>query len=202
MSIYGFETFLEFSTKTEIEILAKQAKKLGVSYDTRTKTEVRDSLRKKGIEALPNMHGYYWMEENGFLGERSKLGILATLLANRGTRDLVTVPAESKVTEVVGLLKLHGVSQLPVVDGDKLLGIISEKQLLERALEGERSNVEVGTLAQSNFCTVNANTDISVLTDLFRRFKVAIVLKDGMPTDIITRIDLIEHIGHLTGNGR
>ena len=104
--------------------------------------------------------------------------------------------------EVVGLLKLHGVSQLPVVDGDKLLGIISEKQLLERALEGDRSNVDVGSLAQPNYCTVDANTDISVLTDLFRRFKVAIVLEDGKPSDIITRIDLIDHISQLSGKAR
>ena len=79
VSIYGFETFLEFSTKTEIEILAKQAKKLGVPYDTRTKTEVRDSLREKGIEALPNMHGYYWMEENGFASKNGRIYPLATV---------------------------------------------------------------------------------------------------------------------------
>ncbi len=159
-------------------------------------------LPDNGSRYLSKVYNDNWMEENGFLGERSKLGNLSALLANRGKRELVTVPAVSKVTEVVGLLKLHGVSQLPVVHGDKLLGIISEKQLLQRALEGDRSNVEVGTLAQSNFCTVNAATEISVLTDLFRRFKVAIVLKEGMPTDIITRIDLIDHIGQLAGNGR
>ena len=67
------------------------------------------------------------------------------------------------------------------------------------ALQGERANVTVGTLAQPNYCTVNAQTDISVLTDLFRRFKVAIVLNEGQPTDIITRIDLIDHISQRAG---
>ena len=57
----------------------------------------------------------------------------------------------------------------------------------------------VGTLAQSNYCTVSAQTDLRVLTDLFRRFKVAIVLSEGKPTDIITRIDLIDHISQRTG---
>jgi cystathionine beta-synthase len=159
-------------------------------------------LPDNGSRYLSKVYNDKWMEENGFFGQKSVLGNLGTLLANRGDRELVTVPAKSKVTEVVGLLKLHGVSQLPVVDGKKLLGIISEKQLLERALEGDRSNVEVGTLAQSNYCTVDTHTEISVLTDLFRRFKVAIVLDDGKPQDIITRIDLIDHIGQLTVNGR
>ncbi len=156
-------------------------------------------LPDNGSRYLSKVYNDKWMEENGFFAEESALGTLGELLANRGERALVTVPANSSVTEVVGLLKLHGVSQLPVMDGDKLLGIISEKQLLERALQGARANVQVGTIAQSNYCTVSADTDISVLTDLFRRFKVAIVLKNGQPSDIITRIDLIDHISQKAG---
>jgi len=177
----------------------------GIKYLRRNDRENLNAvilLPDNGSRYLSKVYNDNWMEENGFLGNSSSMGNLAALLANRGHRDLVTVPAASKVTEVVGLLKLHGVSQLPVVDGDKLLGIISEKQLLERALQGDRSNVNVGSLAQPNYCTVNANTEISVLTDLFRRFKVAIVLNDGVPSDIITRIDLIDHIGQRAANGR
>ena len=156
-------------------------------------------LPDNGSRYLSKVYNDKWMEENGFMGESSSMGTLSDLLAGREDRELITVPASSSVSEVVGLLKLHGVSQLPVVDGDQLLGIISEKQLLERALQGERANVTVGTLAQPNYCTVNAQTDISVLTDLFRRFKVAIVLHEGQPTDIITRIDLIDHISQRAG---
>ena len=67
IAVYGFETYLEFGIKTESEIKAKHAKQMGIPYDKRTKMEVRDDLRDSGVEALPNMHGYYWMEENGFL---------------------------------------------------------------------------------------------------------------------------------------
>jgi cystathionine beta-synthase len=134
------------------------------------------------------------MEENGFLGSTDPMGTVGDLLGARKSRDLVTVPSSAGVAEVIGLLKLYGVSQLPVVEGDKLIGIISEKQLLERALTGDRSNIDVGSLAQPNYCTVDHDTNIAVLTDLFRRFKVAIVLEQGKPTNIITRIDLIDHI--------
>ena len=156
-------------------------------------------LPDNGSRYLSKVYNDKWMEENGFMGDIAAMGTLSDLLKGRGGRDLITVPASSSVNEVVGLLKLHGVSQLPVVDGEQLLGIISEKQLLERALQGERANVTVGTLAQSNYCTVSAQTDLRVLTDLFRRFKVAIVLSEGKPTDIITRIDLIDHISQRTG---
>ena len=151
-------------------------------------------LPDSGSRYLSKVYNDNWMQGNGFLTPPSSMGTLADLRQGRKSRDLVTVPASATVPEVIGLLKLHGVSQLPVMDGKKLLGMISEKHLLERALEGERANVDVGSLAQSNYCTISNDTDIAVLTDLFRRFKVAIVLEGGAPVDIITRIDLIDHI--------
>ena len=177
----------------------------GIKYlrrNDRAEMNVVILLPDNGSKYLSKVYSDNWMQENGFMGNDSSMGTLADLLAQRERHELITVDGSSRVAEVVGLLKLHGVSQLPVVDGDKLLGIISEKQLLERALEGDRSNVDVGSLAQPNYCTVDANTDISVLTDLFRRFKVAIVLEDGKPSDIITRIDLIDHISQLSGKAR
>ena len=158
-------------------------------------------LPDSGSRYLSKVYNDKWMEENGFLETRTTLGNLADVLANRGDRALVTVPASSNVPEVIGLLKLHGVSQLPVMDGDSLLGIISEKMLLERALQGERTTTTVGELAQSNYCTVDLETSIAVLTDLFRRFKVAIVLRDSAPSDIITRIDLIDYMSTMSGRG-
>ena len=70
--------------------------------------------------------------------------------------------------------------------------------MLERALTGDRSSVDVGSLAQPNYCTVDPDTNIAVLTDLFRRFKVAIVLTQGKPSNIITRIDLIDHFSAIS----
>jgi len=159
-------------------------------------------LPDNGSRYLSKVYNDKWMEENGFLESSGPLGTLGDLMEGRGERNLVTVPAKSSVPEVIGLLKLHGVSQLPVMDGKKLVGIISEKQLLERALQGDRTKSTVGDLAQSNYCTVDAATSIAVLTDLFRRFKVAIVLNNGTPSDIITRIDLIDHISQVSRQGK
>ena len=145
-------------------------------------------LPDSGSRYLSKVYNDNWMQENGFMETQQSMGTLADLREGRTRRDLVTVQASAKVTEVIGLLKLHGVSQLPVVNNDKLIGIITEKQLLERALQGERSNTDVGGLAQTNYCTISDDTDIAVLTDLFRRSKVAIVLEDGQPVDIIDYI--------------
>ena len=79
-------------------------------------------------------------------------------------------------------------------------GMLFEKNLLERALEGGGSNGPVDDMVSANYTTVDGNTEISVLAELFRRFKVAVVLDDkSKPVDIITRIDLIDYMSQLAG---
>ena len=96
------------------------------------------------------------------------------------------------------MLKLHGISQVPVVQDDQLRGVVFEKRVLERALEGSRGEVPVEDLVDASYCTVDRDTEVAVLTELFRRFKVAIVLDDdNRPVDIITRIDLIDFISQV-----
>lgn len=137
-----------------------------------------------------------WMRENGFLEPDSGLGTVADMRAGRGKkRKLIGVAPEARVPEVIGVLKLHGISQVPVVLEGKLQGVVFEKRLLERALQRDRDDVPVADLVDASYCTVDGDTEVSVLTELFRRFKVAIVLDEqNCPVDIITRIDLIDYI--------
>ena len=53
--------------------------------------------------------------------------------------------------------------------------------------------------AEANYCTVDLDTEISTLLELYKRFRVAIVLNENNePFDIITRIDLLDYINQVT----
>ncbi len=151
-------------------------------------------LPDSGSRYLSKVFNDAWMRENGFLEPETNLGTVQDILSGRGERALVTVSASSTVAEVIGRLKLHGISQVPVMDGDRLVGIISETRLLERALRGGSSDAPVRELVQADYCTVDRQTVVPVVTELFRRSKVAIVVEGSRPVDIITRIDLIDFI--------
>jgi predicted transcriptional regulator len=89
-----------------------------------------------------------------------------------------------------------------VLDEGKITGVLFEKRLLEKALEANRSDVPVSDLVEATYCTVDRVTEVAVLTELFRRFKVAVVLDDQhAPVDIITRIDLIDYISSIRPAG-
>ena len=81
--------------------------------------------------------------------------------------------------------------------GDQLLGILSENTLLHRALQGDPQQERIEPLIDLDFCVVHDDTEISILTELFARYKVALLFNGRQgPLDIITRIDLIDFIAN------
>lgn len=160
-------------------------------------------LPDSGTRYLSKVFNDNWMRENGFLEPEIGLGTVAELCVHKGRRNLVSVAPDTRVTEAIGVLKVNGISQVPVVEGGKVLGILHESRLLERALAGSRGDGAVRDIAEATYCTVDEKTEIGVLTELFKRSKVAIVIEGGgNPVDIITRIDLIDYISRVANAQR
>ncbi len=139
-----------------------------------------------------------WMEENGFMEASSIRGTVSDLLHAKSKRGIVTVAHNATVVEAVETLKAHNYSQAPVMEGDSLLGILTEKSLLHHSIKGYAAQENVKELVDMDFCVVHADTELYVLTELFSRFETALVYNDEKkPTDIITRIDLIDHMARV-----
>lgn len=156
-------------------------------------------LPDSGIKYMSKVYNDQWMKEMGFLDPDRGLGLVEAMLAERSDRTLISVSPDAKVTEVIGVLKVHGVSQVPLVEDDKLVGVASEKRLLEQALTGTGGHTPVRDIMEANYCTVDEDTEVHVLMDLFKRFRVAIVLDEAnKPFDIITRIDLLDYVNRRT----
>jgi len=155
-----------------------------------------------GAKYLSKVYSDRWMEEHGFLEPPARLGTVSELLEATGRRDPITAPESMKVAEAIGLLKLHGISQMPVVRDGKIIGLIHEKSLLENALSRGPVERRCGELADHNYCTVSPETEVTVLADLLRKTRVAIVLgANGAITGVLTRIDLIDHIARHGAQG-
>lgn len=166
-----------------------------------------DKAGQKVLVIMPDSGNRYlskifndnWMQENGFLEAGPGLGSVKDLRKFLSAdRSLISVPPSAMVTETIGVMKLHGVSRLPVLEDGQLLGVVSETSLLERALRGGGGNTRVRELATADYTTVEPESDVSVLMELFKRAKVAFVIRaEGKRhdvLDIITRIDLLDYI--------
>ncbi len=148
-----------------------------------------------GNKYLSKMYNDYWMLDNGFL-ERPQYGDL---------RDLILRPYAQKDTVVIGpndllvtayqRMKLYEISQLPVMEGERLVGILDESDVLMHVYGDEkRFRDPVSTAMVSKLDVLDVKSPIEALLPVFDRGHVAIVMDGDQFLGLITRIDLLNYL--------
>src|SRR5437879_144298 len=92
-------------------------------------------LPDSGSRYITKFYSDEWMKDNGFLDPTDRMGTVSDLLGGK-KRTVYTVKPSDTAKHAVELMKRHGVSQLPVVDGDKPVAMLHEVDLLQALLEG------------------------------------------------------------------
>jgi cystathionine beta-synthase len=145
-----------------------------------------------GNKYLSKVYNDYWMLDQGFL-EREKYGDLRDLIARRHWEHAaVTVNAGETVLAAYRRMKLYDVSQIPVLDEGRIVGIVDEEDILMEVFSNPQHFSEPVTVAmEKNLVTVQADAPLSQLMVIFRGGMVAIVMDGEKFLGIITRIDLL-----------
>jgi cystathionine beta-synthase len=148
-----------------------------------------------GNKYLSKMYNDYWMLDNGFL-ERQRFGDLRDLIMRPyAQHDTIVVGPAEPLTIAYQRMKLYDVSQLPVMDGDQIVGIVDESDVLLHVYGDEaRFRDPVSTAMVSKLDVLDVKAPIETLLPVFDRGHVAIVLDDGRFLGLITRIDLLNFL--------
>jgi cystathionine beta-synthase len=148
-----------------------------------------------GNKYLSKMYNDYWMLDNGFI-EREQHGDLRDLLLRPfSQRDTVIVGPNELLMTAYTRMKLYDVSQLPVMDGSRLVGILDESDVLMHVhAEEARFRDSVATAMISNLQMLDVRSPIESLLPVFERGHVAIVVDGEQFLGLITRIDLLNYL--------
>ena len=148
-----------------------------------------------GNKYLSKMYNDYWMLDQGFL-QRPQHGDLRDLIARpHADHASVTVKPDDTLAAALARMKLYDVSQLPVLDGDRCVGIIDESDILW-AIHHRQENFQdkVSSAMTSVIETISHKGAIEDLVPIFRRDLTAIVVDGDRFLGLITRIDLLNHL--------
>ncbi len=135
-----------------------------------------------------------WMRENGFTEKSWEAGTVGDLLLTLPRRAVVTATSSDTVAESVKRMKEHGISQLPVLDQGKVVGIVTESDLLEKLVDGRASLTSaVAEVMFRRVTTVRTSDDAVGLLDLFAKGMVGLVLDEaGDLAGVVTKMDLVD----------
>jgi len=148
-----------------------------------------------GNKYLSKMYNDFWMLDNGFI-ERDQHGDLRDLILRPfAARDTVVVGPNDLLLTAWQRMKLYDVSQLPVMDGDRLVGMVDESDMLLHVYGDEaRFRDPVATAMVSKLDKVEVTAPIEALLPVFDRGHVAIVTEGERFLGLITRIDLLNYL--------
>src|SRR5690606_20123427 len=92
-------------------------------------------------------------------------------------------------------MKLHDISQLPVMGDDRLVGLVDESDLLLHVYGDEaKFRDPVSTAMASKLDVLDVGEPMEALLPVFERGHVAIVTEGGKFLGLVTRMDLLNHL--------
>jgi cystathionine beta-synthase len=145
-----------------------------------------------GNKYLSKVYNDSWMFDQGLL-ERPRQGDLRDLIARRHEEHaVITVDADETVLAAYRRMRLHELSQLPVMRDGQLVGIVDEQDILLEVQDKPAHFAEpVSAAMEDRLMTVTPQTPWQQLILIFEAGKVAIV-KDGERfLGLVTRTDLL-----------
>ena len=152
-----------------------------------------------GAKYLTKAFNDFWVAAQGFT-ERELHGDLRDLIAKRWSEGGVTTigPKDTLLT-AYNRMRSGDISQLPVLDGGRVVGLLDESDLLA-AVEGADAHraqafqAEVQSAMTPKVKTLQAREPVESLLRVFDRDEVAVVLEGEELVGVITRVDLINHL--------
>jgi glucose-6-phosphate 1-epimerase len=117
------------------------------------------------------------------------------VLAAKRRHLIVAAAPTDRVREIIERLKIHDISQMPVLGGDKLIGMINESTLLTYlAAPGHTVEDTIAPMINPQVTTVSSDVPAASLMSLFGSGQAVIVVDGDRVTGILTKLDLIEYL--------
>ena len=150
-----------------------------------------------GERYLSKLYNDEWMRENQLLEpDRVTLGDLLEHKVATAPAAVVSAAPGQQVRQVLGLMRLHDVSLLPVLDGGQCVGSVTEYALTQRGLESSRFlDAVVGEVMDEPFPVVDAGQHVeSVQKVLSKATPAVLVTGGGVIVGIVTRSDMLAYL--------
>lgn len=147
-----------------------------------------------GTRYLGKMYNDEWMRDRGFLQDEKKTA--RDLVASHLDKPLVIIGSGELVSHAAEKMKKFGISQIPVVKDDAIVGFVDETRLYQSMVE-DPNNItsKIETVMGPALPIVQESESITALSKLISRDVPAVLVKLSTGKyHIITKHDIIQSL--------
>ena len=145
-----------------------------------------------GSRYVAKIYNDQWMMERGFLEVKT----FKDLVSGRGAKKLVTIKPKQTVAEAIELMKKYDIENVPVMNGEGIIGSLSEGGLFNKILsDPEIKNQTVESVMEKEYPIVAFDTPVEKLSNLISKQSGAVLGKDESGNyHIVTKYDIIQSL--------
>jgi cystathionine beta-synthase len=145
-----------------------------------------------GSRYVAKIYNDQWMMERGFLEVKT----FKDLVSGRGAKKLVTIKPKQTVAEAIELMKKYDIENVPVMNGEGIIGSLSEGGLFNKVLsDPEIKNQTVESVMEKEYPIVAFDTPVEKLSNLISKQSGAVLGKDESGNyHIVTKYDIIQSL--------
>ena len=145
-----------------------------------------------GSRYVGKVYNDQWMMERGFLDVKT----FKDIVSGRATKRLVTIEPHHTVADAVELMKKYDIEQIPVMNGNGLIGAVSEGGLFKKIFSNpEIKNETVSNVMEPAYPLVSFDTPVERLGSLINKDNGAVMAKDESGNlHIVTKYDVIQSL--------
>ena len=145
-----------------------------------------------GSRYVGKIYNDQWMMERGFLDVKT----FKDLVSGRGATKLVSVKPDETVADAIELMKQYDIENLPVVNGEGIVGSLSEGGLFKHILNNpEIKEQTIESVMESAYPVVPFDIPVEKLSALISKNNGAVLSQDEMGDyHIVTKYDIIQSL--------
>jgi cystathionine beta-synthase len=145
-----------------------------------------------GNRYISKVYNENWLWDVGLI-DRATNGDLSDLVARpHAAKGTVCVGSGDSLATAQKRMRDHQVSQLPVMDGERIVGMLSDLELVEATLQGPDAFAEpAGSVMRADYPRLPVDAARDDLIELLRQETYVVVEDGGTLVGLITRADLI-----------
>jgi cystathionine beta-synthase len=154
-----------------------------------------------GNKYLSKIYNEYWLDDHGLVLREETHDLRDLITRPHTKKSAITVMPSDTLQAVYRKMKMYDMSQLPVMAGDKLIGIVSEIDIL-LAVSGNPKGftIPASEAMTRKLVTIDRKSPPEDLLPIFERGMVAIVTEGEEFLGLITPIDLLQYLRKRIGH--
>ena len=108
-------------------------------------------------------------------------------------KNLIYLEPENSLKIAIQKMKKYSISQLPVLEQKKAVGIISETVILDAIMNNKSTDISIKEIMNEAPPTIDTNASIHVVSHLLKYYPLLLVAEKGRFLGLITKADLLEN---------